>query len=227
MTETTNHPFIGRQWNSHLGIATIISMPYAAKPEYGMQAVFEINYANGSYLRVDENKVEAKILRDEYDATPEGRAKKAAEHEQFQRDQQAIASAEAFHKAKKHERLETINLWLSTTKFTPMQAGKAREALLKEFLYCEFNQSLSRSEFIEKRIFLGDKPETREENKIKEMSRMAYFRASGQEQDDHEKKIREAGTKTVYSIGNYDVTKAEFDFANYLISIQIMALTPA
>lgn len=56
-----------------------------------------------------------------------------------------------------------------------------------------------------------------EEPKIKPMSRMQFFRASQREQDAHDKKMREAGTKTVYTVSGYELGKYAHDYAKHLL----------
>jgi len=70
---------------------------------------------------------------------------------------------------------------------------------------------------IENMIFNGEKTRTREENVIKDMSRRTYNNATQEQQDLHEKRQKEAGTRTVYVVGGYDLGKTAYDYADYLI----------
>ena len=49
------------------------------------------------------------------------------------------------------------------------------------------------------------------------MSRVQYNRASQREQDAHEKKMREAGTKTVYTVSGSELGKYAYDYAQHLL----------
>lgn len=98
---------------------------------------------------------------------------------------------------------------------TSMQKANLLKALNKNVQLD--GKLVTRKEFIEDLVDAGNTISTREENKVKPMSKRADFRANQQEQDEHERKIREAGKKTVYSLGSYDITKTEYDYAEYLI----------
>ena len=74
-------------------------------------------------------------------------------------------------------------------------------------------------EFIDKKHASGElKIWTREENVIKDMTRAAYNRAINGQQEAHEKRQREAGTKTVYIVNGYQFGKIPYDYAAYLLA---------
>lgn len=54
------------------------------------------------------------------------------------------------------------------------------------------------------------------ENKLKPMSSREFFNASHAEQVAHEKRVKQAGTKTVYLVNNYDLGKIAHDYAAHL-----------
>ena len=56
---------------------------------------------------------------------------------------------------------------------------------------------------------------TTQEPRIKPMSRTTFNRASQREQDAHEKRMKEAGNKTVYWVNNIDLGKTAFDYASH------------
>ena len=65
---------------------------------------------------------------------------------------------------------------------------------------------------------------THEENKIKDPSGRTYNRWSWEQQQEHERRVREAGKKTVYEIFNTstknlyrEVTKTEYEYAKHLL----------
>ncbi|OQA30319.1 MAG: hypothetical protein BWY57_02915 [Betaproteobacteria bacterium ADurb.Bin341] len=58
---------------------------------------------------------------------------------------------------------------------------------------------------------------TFEEPRIKPMSRTQFNRADNREQAAHEKKMRDAGNKTVYLVGESDLGKTAYDYAKHLI----------
>lgn len=82
----------------------------------------------------------------------------------------------------------------------------------------------SYKEYIEDQFRNGDlEVNTHEENKLKGPSRVAYNRMNGRQQEEYERRIQEAGKKTVYEIrskskgGYYDLGKIAYDYAKYLI----------
>lgn len=61
------------------------------------------------------------------------------------------------------------------------------------------------------------KVSTTQEPRIKPMSRTTFNRASQRQQDAHEKRMKEAGNKTVYWVNNIDLGKTAFDYASHLL----------
>lgn len=57
---------------------------------------------------------------------------------------------------------------------------------------------------------------TRQEPKIKPMSRAAFNRADGRQQAAHEAKMKAGGTKTVYLVNGRDLGKTAYEYAEYL-----------
>lgn len=78
--------------------------------------------------------------------------------------------------------------------------------------------TMTRREHARKIITEGSHTEIREVDKIKELSRTAYNRMNGYQQEDHERRVKEGGKKIEYRLYQksgsfYDVTKAEYDYA--------------
>lgn len=103
------------------------------------------------------------------------------------------------------------------TNIEKAHAARKDKELNKPILY--FNKEMSRKEFVETLIQLQHgKPYIYKEPKIKPMSRTAFFCATQQEQDRHERRMREAGDKTCYAImmpegGFHTVPKIVYDYA--------------
>lgn len=113
-----------------------------------------------------------------------------------------------------------VNKFLDSSGYTALKKGKAKSVLIKPTRF--EGVFMSQLEFVEKIISHGYVTSSEEVNKIQPMSRMAYFRATNEQQAAHEKKIKLAGKKTVYSLSHdiysYDIGKFEFDYANYHIN---------
>ena len=99
---------------------------------------------------------------------------------------------------------------------TPMQQGKVNKQLEK---LIRINGIIyTYRDAVKMFVNSGAKLETREVNKIKEMSRMRDFRANNAEQEWHRKKVLEGGTKIEYLIvtpdGYYhELGKIAYDYA--------------
>lgn len=90
----------------------------------------------------------------------------------------------------------------------------------------ENGEQMTRRQWVERKVSDGLKTRITQEDRIKPMSRMAYFRANNEEQRAHERRVKEAGKKDVYWIGDYEVTKIEHDYAKRLAE-QPATPTPA
>lgn len=102
-----------------------------------------------------------------------------------------------------------------------MQLGKLKETLNKQ---TSINGVVSPlRDAVRNLVSKGGKPEIKEENVYKGMSRAQYNRADNRAQQEDEKRIREGGKKNVYYItmpdgGMFELGKTAHDFADYLIS---------
>lgn len=99
---------------------------------------------------------------------------------------------------------------------TSMQKGRIDNVLSRAIRHKGVIKT--RKQFVEDLVIEGLTTSTYEENRIKDMSRRAFNRATGEEQWAHERRQREAGKVTRYCIGNYVVTKIEYDYARELIA---------
>lgn len=135
----------------------------------------------------------------------------ADQAEAQRRDEEEKAAAKAAAKATK---ADTINGFLDGK--NPMTAGQIRSALDKQYRFDgEVMTVRERIESLQRAGTLA--VSTFEEPKIKPMSRAQFNRASQREQDAHEKKMREAGTKTVYLVNGSDLGKTGYDYAQHLL----------
>jgi len=98
-------------------------------------------------------------------------------------------------------------------------AAIRRDATLDK-MTSENGIAMTRRQWVEQKIADGLKPRITQEDRIKPMSRMQYFRANNEEQRAHEKRIKEAGKKDVFWIGDYAVSKTEHDYAASLLNQQ-------
>ena len=78
-------------------------------------------------------------------------------------------------------------------------------------------------EFIENIAKLGAKTRCLQVPKIKPLSRMAYFRATNEQQKAHELKMKQSGTKPEYMFGAYLVNQTSYEYALFLEAKQAKA----
>jgi hypothetical protein len=208
---------IGMTWTSPYGLATLTRVICEAQPKFGMQALYEVIYGDKSQRTCTESQLPNRITEDQFDATPAGIAKtiqRANEYVESIARQELAAKLKAENSARI---LAPIIEWLLQSGLTPLQAGRAKVTLTKLVRYAEFGV-LSRSEFIQRLVEQNVVLEEIQVPRIKPMSRLASHRANQQEQDAHERKEKEAGFKPHYSVGDYEVTQAEFLYACFLKS---------
>lgn len=72
---------------------------------------------------------------------------------------------------------------------------------------------MTRRSYVEMLVSEGNEPNTFEESVIKPMSNRQFSRANAAEQRVHEQKMKRAGMKTVYCIGDYIVAKILYEYA--------------
>ena len=92
---------------------------------------------------------------------------------------------------------------------------KARDVKLLEKKYNFDGKVLSQKDFVEQAIDGGAEIKEREVNKLDYPSRTRWNRMNGYEQEQYERRIKEAGKKTVYSINGFEFPKSVVDYAKY------------
>lgn len=96
----------------------------------------------------------------------------------------------------------------------PDIAAIRRDAVLDTKAHGE---SVTRRQWVESRIAAGFKPSITQEDRIKPMSSLQFFRATNEEQAAHERRVKAGGKKDVYWIGDQSATKTEYDYAVSLL----------
>jgi hypothetical protein len=148
-------------------------------------------------------------------------AKKAADLERKQEEQakarehEAAEAKAAADRDEAERKADTYGGFL--TGKAPNQQELARKALAKQYRFD--GQVMTVRERVDSLHAAGDlEVSTIEDPKIKPLSRAAFNRASQREQDAHEKKMREAGTKTTYLVNGSELGKTAYDYASHLLS---------
>ena len=108
--------------------------------------------------------------------------------------------------------------------YTPIQAGRVESTLDK--LIRSDGVIMRKHEYIKMQFNKGMTAQTKEVNRIKEMSRLKYFRATTSEQNEHEKRIKDGGKITEYWLYDgdkygyrYPVNATEYAYFKYLEAI--------
>jgi len=100
---------------------------------------------------------------------------------------------------------------------TALQRGRAKKALNKT-LTLSGGEVRTRKDHIREMVADGDVYlGVFDEAKIKPMTPMQSHRATQAEQDAHQKKIDDAGTKKVYRVNGFDLGKTGYDYARFLM----------
>jgi hypothetical protein len=117
--------------------------------------------------------------------------------------------------AQDKEKQDDIDGFLDDSK--PMVRGRAVKSLNKQVRY-NGNVATLKSH-VKKLVEDGAELSIEEVDKIKPMSRAAFNRATSEQQQAHEEKIKKGGKKKVYYIGDVDLGKTAYDYAAHLQSI--------
>ena len=209
-------PHIGRTWNTTRGKATITSLPFPKREESSLEAMYEFTTEDGATFRVYEDKIEEQIKRDEYQASPQGRADSVARSlaaEKAQAQRETVSAQIAAEKAIDDDKLRAF---FSSVDYSALKTGQAKKALLAPV---RFEGEIVKSyQFAEKLADRGLPMEITMEDRIKPMSRMASHRATQREQDAHAERVKNAGKKQVHYIGGFAVGAFEFAYAGFVKS---------
>lgn len=95
-----------------------------------------------------------------------------------------------------------------------MRRGRVVAALNKWVRFRE--QSITTKDLVRKLVADGSELTTTEEPAVKPMTRTEFNRADQRQQDAHAKRMKEAGNKTIYRVGGYDLGKIAYDYAAHL-----------
>lgn len=209
-------PYLDRRWNSPWG--EVVSVSLASMPTLGPDSeMYTVAYSDGSMRNIRASDFNETAAKQAHDATPEGQAEKAAREAKYAADIEAAKKRDAEKQAADDAANAKIKKFTDAYGYTSMAAGKAREYLKTQVNYAGFG-AMARMDFIENRIEAGARVTSSEENRIKDLSRTRFNRMDQREQDAHAKRQKEAGKKTVYYLSDFEITKVEADYAEYLAS---------
>lgn len=135
------------------------------------------------------------------------------------------AKGDAIKAAKKKEEDAKLDVDGFGADLKPMNRTKAVTALNKQI---RANGKITTlKDFVRESVKAGKELSIEEVGAIKPMSRTKFNRASGREQELHEKKMKAAGTKKVYYVDDYNLGKTAYDYAVYLKNKKLKKSLPA
>ena len=197
----------GFSWDSKDGKKTILG-PAKDRPE-GWLEIEKPGSRFNEYIHIDD--IDREVNRD---------AQNLEYQQKLQEQEDQKASQEAAEKAE----YEDVHGFAED--MDPKRKATALKTLNKPIRVNGL--TVTRKKMIKDLIDAGATTNTREENKVQPMSRKRFNRATQAEQDAHDRRIKEAGTKTVYTISYpekpeswYVITKTEYDYASYLIGKKV------
>lgn len=130
------------------------------------------------------------------------------------REAHAAAERAAQESAARAKAADDINGFIAG--MDPMRAGRVRKALEKQFRFADAGVLTVRAR-VEALHQTGELAvETVTEPKIKPLSRTRFNRASLREQIAHERRMKEAGERTVYLVNGSELGKTAYDYATCL-----------
>lgn len=136
---------------------------------------------------------------------------------EFQKSQDAIRQSEqekiAAAKSVKEANVSQYSIFLEGK--NEMQKGQILATLTKKEAYN--GKTMERGEAMREFVKEGAEIQIVQEDKIKPMSRRKFNQSSNAEQEAHERRVKEGGKKSVYLVNNFEVTKTEYDYAQFLL----------
>lgn len=133
-------------------------------------------------------------------------------HQEIEDEARAEKQKEADAKAEKEKEIkEKYNGYFDNRS----GLDKARDVKLLEKKYNFDGKVMSQKDFVEQAIDGGAEIKEREVNKLDYPSRTRWNRMNGYEQEQYERRIKEAGKKTLYSINGFEFPKSVVDYAKY------------
>ena len=133
-------------------------------------------------------------------------------HQAIEDEARAEKQAEADAKSAKEKEInEKYNGYFENRK----GLDKARDLKTLEKKYNFDGKVMSSKEFVEQAMDNGAEIKEREVNKLDYPSKTRWNRMNGYEQEQYERRIKEAGKKTIYSIDGYEFPKTVVDYAKF------------
>jgi hypothetical protein len=201
-------PLLGREWDATYGRQRITQCRRFTSGDLYTVTTLE----DGGYRTYLAWQIEGVIKMDAHQMTPEYQAEAARQKALYA----AIDAAREKARQDNFDQLAKLTEFTTAAGFSALKAGQCKKALMR---FVEHEGVIQKSfEFVERLVARGNTTRTSLVDKIQPMSSTASDRADNDEQRAHERRIEQAGQKTIYHLGLYAVGAFEYAYANYLIA---------
>lgn len=146
--------------------------------------------------------------------TPDA-ARTAADAERKQHEAEVVREREAAAAAALVKQLAVARR--AATQGMSLAEIKAHDFLNLMIKDTATGERMTRRVWVQHRVAEGWVPSETMVDKIKPMSRMAHFRATEMQQSEHDRKVKAGGKKVEYWLGDFGISKTEYDFARALV----------
>lgn len=200
---------VGREWQSEWGTQRIVE-----RRVFKSGDLYAVQSLDGLIRQYPVSRIEDIIKRNEFNITEEAEQNRAQDRFKEKRYQELLAQRKV--EAEKAE-IEKHNLDGFGENLDKMRLGKVEATLSKEVLMNGKVTTLR--DAVRTLVSGGAITSTDQVDVIKDMTRAQFNRADQRTQDEHARKQREAGKKTEYYVGDYELGKTAYDYANHLIEL--------
>jgi hypothetical protein len=198
-----------------------------APAEEGQFSIYQMERKDGMRWLVQSG--EKRGFGDAIFNTKEDAEKYASDEKLRQQQRASMVEREAQIKrdeeAAKELREKNVNEFTTAIGATPIAAGKIKKTLMEKAAKRTGGKVYegTRAEIVEQFVAIGFKPTIAQVDAVKDLTRAQFNRMDNRQQAEFEKKKKAAGKKNEYRLENaegylFDVTKAEYDYANWLES---------
>jgi len=208
VSEPAEDKNIGREWASEWGTQRITQ-----RLKFNSGDLYEVQSPDGTMRRYSVDQIEGVVKRNEFSITPEGEVERKNKLAQFARAKEA---SDANKIANDKAVVEKNNIDGFGSELTPLQLGKVKATLDAQIRADNIQTTLR--DTVRRLVAAGESLSIYQADVIKPKSNQQWNRMNQQEQDDYNRRKKEAGKKNVYEVGGYDLGKTAYDYAAYLIA---------
>lgn len=209
-------PYLDKEWDSRWGRQKIVArLAYQSGDLYKVATLGKDEVRLYAVITID-----AAIKSDLHRTTPVFAAEVAAQHTRYLASE-VVRKEDQARAALLNEKLTRFT---TAQAYTALKSGQAKKALSSSCIYA--NDLMTQAVLVETLVAAGRVPVKCEVDKIKPMTRRAFNRADNDEQRAHERKIEEAGKKTLYTLNSHDGFEMDVGVFGYAYARHLIAQAP-